>query len=167
MMVDTTGDGPELSYQGKSYRLHEVTFEAQAAVKRRLERHASDAIEAQKAGMSGDWYTAQLRGWRADCAAGTYRYTGDVAREWCLSVEGLTFLAWQMLRHRQRDLEESFAGKWAADPVEGPKLLDAAFEVAFPLVARLLREAQQPLSSTTSPPPGSPANTASPTPTTS
>lgn len=143
MSASVLGIGPEITYQGKTYRFKELDFAGEAAAERRLQREAAEAIEAHKEAMGPTWYRDQQEGWRRDCAARAFRWNGSACWDWSFTPEGLTFLAWIMLSRNHAELTEEFVAKWAADKVEGPKLLNAALEAVHPNVSRLLQEKTQ------------------------
>jgi hypothetical protein len=100
------GIGPEIEFRGRKYRLTPWTLEMTALFETWLEGRAFDAVERTRGGCPDDVYQRRLDSVNRLIAAGEFAMGSKAASVAAVSLPGLKYSTYLMLRAASPDVTE-------------------------------------------------------------
>lgn len=139
-LADILGVSDELTYDGKVYKLSELSLEGRAKFSRWLERRARDEAIRGSANLPSDQQDRYLRVVSRDIAAGVYEFGGEVSVAALREPAGRRYIVYLSLLENHPDADEELAEKLIENRMrEIAAILKKGVEESDPKVLAALR----------------------------
>ena len=110
-IMDALGVGPELTFEGKVYRLKPMTLIHAAQFAAWLERQAWEGVDRARAWLSPASYDEALARVSRDVAAGVYDFGSETYARAAASMAGMKYLLLLALREDDPTVDEELVDR--------------------------------------------------------
>ena len=117
-IMDALGLGPELTFEGKVYRLKPITLIHAARFSAWLERRAWEGVERSQAWVNPKTYEANVKIVSRDIATGVYDFGSEDYARAAESMAGMKFLTMLSLQESHPEVDEEFVDRLFAEKMQ-------------------------------------------------
>ena len=117
-IMDALGVGPELTFEGKVYRLKPMTLIHAAQFAAWLERQAWEGVERAKAWLPPKTHEEALARVSRDVAAGVYDFGSEDYARAAASLSGLKYLTLLSLKENHPEADEELVDRIFAEKLQ-------------------------------------------------